>query len=79
MPALLIAGGRSLAEVATLETWACHNWNNCPMASAFNVHSLSDVPPLFRHEANQFVQFFDQGLIPLPTAPATSPVEGAAS
>src|SRR5690242_7860682 len=59
VPALLRAGGRALAEVATQETWACHSWQNCPMAEAFRVHDLSDIPPLYRWQAERFIQLFD--------------------
>ena len=66
VPALLTAGGKPLAEVATPEAWACHDWTNCPMATAFGVHTLEDVPPLYRAHARQFVQLFDAWLSPLP-------------
>jgi hypothetical protein len=36
------------------------------MAIAFGVHSLSDIPEVFRKQAEQFVQLFDAGLIPNP-------------
>ena len=70
VPALLCAGGKPLAAVATAETWACHSWQNCPMALAFDVHSPESVPALHRGQAQRFVQFFDAGLIPLPTVSA---------
>ncbi len=66
VPALLVAGGREIAAVATPETWACHDWSNCPMHAAFRARELPDVPALHRPRAKQFVQLFDAGLIPLP-------------
>jgi hypothetical protein len=72
VPALLQAGGGSLAEVATPETWACHSWRDsekgiaCPIAAAFDCAGLGGVPPLYRMQAERFVQFFDAGLIPMP-------------
>jgi hypothetical protein len=66
VPALLTAGGRLLGEVATAETWACHSWTNCPMAEAFRVHDLTELPALYRWQAERFIHFFDAGLIPCP-------------
>ena len=70
VPALLTAGGRTLEEVATPETWACHSWKAdgvaCPIATAFGVEALHKVPALYRQQAERFIRFFDQGLIPLP-------------
>jgi hypothetical protein len=65
VPALLTAGGKPLASFT--EYWKCHQWTNCPMAHAFDVHELTDVPALLRPRAEQFIQFFDARLIPLPT------------
>ena len=64
VPALLAAGGQPLARIA--EAWKCHEWQNCPMAVAFQVRDPADVPALYRWEAEQFVRFFDAGLIPQP-------------
>jgi hypothetical protein len=68
VPALLCAGGKPLAAVASPETWACHSWTNCPMATAFDVQDLNGVPVLYRWQAERFVQFYDAGLIPLPAS-----------
>lgn len=68
VPALLVAGGHPLAEVATEKAWACHDWANCPMAGAFDAHSVDDVPLLYRPRAQEFIQFFDAHLIPRPEA-----------
>ena len=67
VPALLVAGGRSLADILAAGAWTCHQWINCPMAEAFGVHDLSKVPALYRPRAYQFIRYFDAGLIPEPT------------
>jgi uncharacterized protein YjbI with pentapeptide repeats len=64
VPALLTAGGQPLESFA--EHFACHSWENCPMAHAFNTHDLSGVPVLLRPRAEQFIQFFDAKQIPWP-------------
>jgi hypothetical protein len=69
VPALLAAGGKSIEEVATDEVWACHSWTNCPMACAFGVTDISEIPALYRWQAERFVQLFDAKLIPNPIAP----------
>ena len=65
LPALLVAGGKSLGKVATKKNWDCHSWDNCPMAVAFNVKSIQEIPMLLRPRADQFIKFFDARLIPL--------------
>jgi hypothetical protein len=65
IPNLLTAGGRTLSDVT--EHWDCHHWTNCPLAAAFGVHTLEDIPVEWQSAANQFLQFFDAGLIPRPT------------
>jgi hypothetical protein len=71
VPALLTAGGKKLEEVANSETWGCHSWGSegrelaCPIATAFDVHQISDVPILYREQANFFIQVFDAKLVPL--------------
>jgi hypothetical protein len=65
VPALLAAGGRDPKEVAA-KSWDCHQWDNCPMAEAFGVHGIDEVPPLYREQARLFVQFFDANLLPNP-------------
>ena len=64
VPALLTAGGKSLESFAA--HWDCHDWNNCPMAHAFDVHEIGQVPILLRPRAEQFIQFFDAKQIPWP-------------
>ena len=70
VPALLTAGGKTLEEVVT-QSWDCHSWENCPMAVAFSVHTIADIPPLYKREAELFVMFFDAKQIPNPLAPKT--------
>jgi len=72
VPGLLTAGGKTLEEVLTTGCWECHEWNNCPMAVAFNVHSVDEVPALHRWQARRFVALFDAGQIPKPELSATS-------
>lgn len=62
VPALLVAGGKSLADFK--ERWTCHEWSNCPMAFAFGVNSEQACPILLRPRVRQFVKFFDAKLIP---------------
>jgi hypothetical protein len=64
VPAFLVAGGKSIAYVAA--AWDYHQWENCPMAAAFDVQSLGEVPLAHRPRAQLFVQFFDAGQIPRP-------------
>lgn len=66
VPALCAAGGRTLAEVAA--HWDCHTWDNCPMAYAFGVTNLEDIPLLYQPRVEQFMQLFDAGLLPCPEA-----------
>ena len=66
VPALLTAGGRPLEEVATEEHWSCHDWNNCPMNAAFGIDGPEKGPVLLQPRIKEFVEYFDQGLIPRP-------------
>ena len=61
VPALLTAGGKSLESFAA--HWTCHDWTNCPMAHAFDVPAISEVPVLLRPRAEQFIQLYDSGQI----------------
>jgi hypothetical protein len=70
VPALCTAGGKTLEEVAA--AWDCHSWQNCPMAVAFDVHYLEDVPVLYRREAEFFVMLFDAKIIPNPLTPMSA-------
>jgi hypothetical protein len=65
LPALLVAGGRPLDELAQPHVWNCHSWDNCPMAEAFRVHSLGDIPALYRAQANLFIRLYDGRVSPL--------------
>jgi hypothetical protein len=67
VPALLVAGGKTLEAVA--EHWDCHTWENCPIAFAFDAPTLNCVPALYRREAELFINLFDAKLIPNPCAP----------
>jgi len=64
VPPLLRAGGLTLRAILDAGAWECNDWANCPMAVAFSVHSLDDIPALHRPRAQQFVSLFDAGLIP---------------
>ena len=64
VPALLIAGGQPLE--GCIDHWQCHDWDNCPIAWAFQVKGIEDVPLLYQPRARQFVQLFDANLIPCP-------------
>ena len=70
VPALCIAGGKTLEEVAA--TWDCHSWSNCPMHAAFSGNNLNDIPALYRNEAALFIQLFDAKLIPNPITNAAA-------
>lgn len=62
VPALLTAGGKALDEVANEEHWDCHDWDNCPIKTAFDAKDIQDVPPLYRQQASLFVsRFQDMG------------------
>ncbi len=65
LPALLTAGGKPLAAVATEAAWSCHDWDNCPMRVAFDAKGFVDVPEPWRAQAELFVTLFDAELIPL--------------
>lgn len=66
VPALLQVTGLKLEQVATEETWTCHNWENCPMRVVFGAKNTSEVPALYRAQAALFVTLFDARLIPQP-------------
>ncbi len=72
LPALLTAGGKTLAAVATEAAWSCHSWKNCPMRVAFDAEDLDEVPEPWRPKAELFVALFDAELIPLEAVRATS-------
>jgi len=74
VPALLTAGGKALESFAP--HFACHSWDNCPMAHAFDGHDLSSVPLLLRPRAEQFIQLFDARQIPWPL-PTRAQMEAA--
>jgi len=67
VPALLTAGGKTLAEVLDSGCWDCHEWSTCPMAVAFGIDKPESAPPLLRPRVEQFVRLFDARLLPKPT------------
>ena len=76
VPALLTAGGKTLDDIREAGAWDCHDWANCPMHVAFGVNHTSEmVGPfaIYRPRAEEFIQFFDAGLIPAPWGPVASP------
>ena len=69
VPALLTAGGKTLDEIREAGAWDCHEWSNCPMHVAFGVNHTSEmIGPfaIYRQRADEFIRFFDAGLIPAP-------------
>ena len=68
VPALLAAGGHQVSEAA----WSCHSWENCPMAEAFGVHKVEDVPKLYQPRVQQFIRLFDAGVPVRPDASEVS-------
>jgi hypothetical protein len=75
VPALLTAGGKTLDEIREAGAWDCHEWSNCPMHVAFGVyHTTEMVGPfaIYRQRADEFIQFFDAGLIPAPWEPVAA-------
>ena len=58
VPALLTAGGHPVPD----EAWTCHSWKNCPMAAAFGVDDIAQIPALHRPRVEQFVRLFDAGV-----------------
>jgi hypothetical protein len=71
VPALLTAGGKSVEELVGAGAWDCHSWTNCPMAFAFGVKSIDQIPALLRPRAQQFIGFFDSRMIPNPLVKRT--------
>ena len=59
---LLSAGGR-IEEALKPEHWECHEWQNCPMAAAFGVVNLDQIPSKWRDKAEFNARQFDCGLI----------------
>ncbi len=71
LPALLVAGGKALAEVANEKAWACNSWSNCPMHEAFpgqdgkGATGVHEIPAVWRPHAQLFVTLYDGKHIPL--------------
>ena len=66
LPALLVAGGKTMEQILATGCWDCHEWQNCPMHAAFNIKHSSEGPKLLRPRIEEFVQYFDAKLIPKP-------------
>jgi hypothetical protein len=66
VPLLLTAGGKPLEVVTSDKNWACHNWDNCPIAVAFRTNNTAGVPEEYREAAELFITLFDAKLIPRP-------------
>jgi hypothetical protein len=62
VPALMAVGGHAVPD----EAWTCHSWENCPMAHAFGVHRIEEIPLLYQPRVAQFIRLFDAGLIQAP-------------
>jgi uncharacterized protein YjbI with pentapeptide repeats len=77
VPALLTAGGKTLDDIKQSGAWDCHDWTNCPMAHAFNVRTIEEIPPLYRARAKEFIQFFDSRLLPAPWVDESAETEPA--
>ena len=63
VPALLVAGGKTVEDVIKSGAWGCHQWSNCPMHVGLGISAESEAPPLLRPRVSQFVKLFDAGLI----------------
>jgi hypothetical protein len=61
---LLTQGGKTLEEVAA--SWGNHTWTDCPMATAFSVGSLREIPECHQQGAALFIALFDGGHLPKP-------------
>ncbi len=79
LPALLTAGGKTVRQILDSGCWDCHQWDNCPMAFAFDVHSIAEIPHLYRPRAEEFVMLFDSKLIPVSAVEALIPAEATAT
>ena len=66
VPALLVAGGKTIAEIVQCGAWECHSWSNCPMHAAFGINNPNQGPTLLRPRIAEFMHFFDARLIPCP-------------
>jgi hypothetical protein len=66
VPALLVAGGKTIEEIFESGSFDCHSWTNCPMHVAFGIDTPSKGPKLLIPRIEQFVQLYDDRLIPPP-------------
>ena len=77
IPALLTAGGRSLADVLSTGCWKWHDWGNCPIAVAFRAKNRSRCPVLLQPRILQFIQLFDANLLTAPEIPSAANIDNA--
>lgn len=68
LPEFLQSEGVKLS--ITAESWNCHGWDHCPIATAFNIHDPDDAPEDKIERVDQFVILYDLGLIPKPRVAA---------
>jgi hypothetical protein len=66
VPTLLTYGGKTIEQIIDSGCWNCHGWDNCPMHVALDINSVKEAPLLIRKRVEEFVKFFDSGLIPEP-------------
>jgi Pentapeptide repeats (8 copies) len=58
----LLANSVAVEEIVA-KSWHVHAWTGCPMAARFHTDNIKGVPALLRPRAEQFIQFFDSGLL----------------
>jgi hypothetical protein len=62
VPRLFAFGGRLEAALSPV-VWECHDWTNCPMAVAFGVTDVLQIPEELAPRIMQFVVLYDRGMI----------------
>lgn len=83
VPVLLTAGGRSIEELTTPDIWTTDHrtwgaqikWrrDNCiPIATAFGVDEVSEIPALYRPMSRLFIYLFNNEQIPKPEVPSVT-------
>ena len=66
VPALLTAGSKTVRVVLETGCWECHSCDNCPMKVALDIYCAEEAAILIRPRVKEFIQFFDQRIIPYP-------------
>ena len=61
VPALLNGSPEWVEKITN--SWKNHSWENCPLATRYQTNSLAGLPILLRPRGEQFIQFFDAGLL----------------